>query len=252
MRGLAEMTSGTLGSEAMLVGLILPVFERSPTAALAVARQADAEGIDGVFSYDHLFPINRPDRPALAAIPVLAAVALATERVRLGTLVGRITMLPLPVLVAALATLDELSDGRAIAGIGTGDSLTRAENVAYGLPFPPVDERLRLLVAAAHGLRQRGIKTWIGGRSTRVRELAMTEADGWNSWDGPLDELAGYARHGVGEATWGGPPPVDGDFATHLGLLAVTGAAWAVYGPPPSTDWPNLVTQIAEAAKSVR
>jgi alkanesulfonate monooxygenase SsuD/methylene tetrahydromethanopterin reductase-like flavin-dependent oxidoreductase (luciferase family) len=234
------------------VGLILPVFDRTVSPALAVARHAEAEGIDGVFSYDHLFPINRPDRPSLAAIPVLAAVAVATERITLGTLVSRVTLLPVPVLVSALSTLDELSGGRAVAGLGTGDSLTRAENVAYGMGFPPVDERLELLRTAARELRRRGVRTWIGGRSARVRELAAVEADGWNSWDGPLAEVTSYARLGVGEATWGGPLPADGDLGSHLRTLAEAGAAWAIYGPPPSADWPALVSQIAGAAKSVR
>jgi len=236
----------------MQVGLVLPVFERSPAMALAVARQAEGEGIDGVFSYDHLFPINRPDRPALSAIAVLAAVGVATERIQLGTLVSRVTLLPTPVLLSAFATLDQVSGGRIIAGIGTGDSLTRAEIEAYGLYFPPVDERLARLAETAHQLRNRGILTWVGGRSSRVREVAAAEADGWNSWDGPLEDVAAYARAGRGQASWGGPPPADGDLLGHLAALAAAGVAWAVYGPPPTVDWVAFVTQLAEAARGVR
>jgi alkanesulfonate monooxygenase SsuD/methylene tetrahydromethanopterin reductase-like flavin-dependent oxidoreductase (luciferase family) len=235
------------------VGLIAPVFARDPRAALRVAREADESGIDGVFSYDHLFPIKSPDRPALAALPVLAAMATQTERIHLGTLVSRVTLLPLPVLVDALATLDEMVAGRAIAGIGTGDRLTEPENQAYGLPFPPLDERLRLLVEAAHGLRARGVTTWIGGRSRQVRAIAAAGADAWNSWDGPLDELAAFvAANDRCQATWGGPPPPDGDLGGHLRRLADTGVAWAVYGPPPSVDWGAFVPKLAGAAEAVR
>lgn len=238
----------------MKVGLVAPVFSRDPSTALRVAREADESGIDGVFSYDHLFPINSPDRPALAALPMLAAMATQTESIHLGTLVSRVTMLPVPVLVAALATLDEIAGGRAIAGIGTGDRLTTPENDAYGLSFPALDERLRLLQEAARGLRARGVTTWIGGRSRQVVAIAAAEADAWNSWDGPLDELAAFeqANGDRCHATWGGPPPADGDLETHLRRLADTGVAWAVYGPPASTDWAAFVPKLAGAAEAVR
>jgi len=228
----------------MNVGLIAPVFADSPRTAISVAQQADQLGLDGVFSYDHLFPIKSPDRPALSAIPLLAAMAATTARVHLGTLVCRVTLLPLPVLVEALATLDEIAGGRIIAGIGTGDSLTTPENDAYGLDFPPLEERLRLLGEAARALRARGVTTWIGGRSRAVRAIAAAEADAWNSWDGPLEELSG--------ATWAGPAPPDGDFWDHLASLAGAGVTWAVYGPAPSIEWDPFVAKLAGAAEAVR
>ncbi len=239
----------------MKVGLVAPVFARSPADALSVAQQADESGLDGVFSYDHFFPINSPHRPALAAIPMLAAMATRTERIRLGTLVSRVTMAPLPVLVAAFVTLNEIAGGRVIAGLGTGDSLTAAENEAYGMAFPPLRRRLRLLEEAARALRAQHITTWIGGRSRPVRAIAAADADGWNSWGGPLEELAAFAAAHGGRgaaATWGGFPPADGDLTRHLRRLADTGVGWAIYGPPPSTDWTAFVTKLAGAARVVR
>jgi alkanesulfonate monooxygenase SsuD/methylene tetrahydromethanopterin reductase-like flavin-dependent oxidoreductase (luciferase family) len=236
----------------MRVGLMLPVFERTPDPALMVARLAEEAGIDGVFSYDHMFPINRPDRPALASIPMLSAAAVATDRIRLGPLVSRVTLLPPTVLVGAMATLNELSGGRVIAGIGTGDSLTAAENNAYGLEFPPLDERLRVLADTSRALRQWGVTTWIGGRSRAVKDLAASEADGWNAWDGSMEEVAAFARQGRAEVSWAGPPPANGDFATHLRRVAQAGPTWTIYGPPPSIDWPRFVSQLAEAAETVR
>jgi alkanesulfonate monooxygenase SsuD/methylene tetrahydromethanopterin reductase-like flavin-dependent oxidoreductase (luciferase family) len=230
------------------VGLVAPVFADDPRPALRVAQEADVTGIDGVFSYDHLFPINGPNRPALSALPMLASMAGATERVRLGTLVSRVTLLPVPVLVESLATLDAISGGRAIAGIGTGDRLTEPENRAYGMFFPKLAERLRLLTEATRALRAAGVTTWIGGRSDAVKAIAAAEADAWNAWEGPLDEMAAFG----GVVTWGGPPPGDGDLAGHLGRLAASGVAWVVYGPPPSVDWDGFVPKLAEAAKTVR
>jgi alkanesulfonate monooxygenase SsuD/methylene tetrahydromethanopterin reductase-like flavin-dependent oxidoreductase (luciferase family) len=238
----------------MKVGLVAPVFARSPRTALSVAQQADQSGIDGVFSYDHLFPIKSPQRPALSAIPLLAAMAGRTERIRVGTLVSRVTLLPLAVLVDSLVTLDEIADHRAIAGIGTGDSLTASENEAYGMAFPKLAERLRLLTEAARQLRERGVTTWIGGRSREVRAIAAAESDGWNSWDGPLDELAAFAaaNRGGAAATWAGPPPPGGDFVGHLSRLAEADIEWAIYGPPANIDWDVFVAKLAGAAKAVR
>jgi alkanesulfonate monooxygenase SsuD/methylene tetrahydromethanopterin reductase-like flavin-dependent oxidoreductase (luciferase family) len=236
------------------VGLIAPVFSDSPALALSVAHEADVNGIDGVFSYDHLFPINFPHLPALSSIPMLAAMAVQTQRIRVGSLVSRVTLLPLPVFVESMATLDEISGHRLIAGIGAGDSLTIPENEAYGLPSPNLEARLQLLADAARALRARGIATWIGGRSPRVRDLAGAESDGWNAWDGPLDQLTAFAdaHHGRAVATWGGPPPPDGDFEAHLRTLAGAGVEWAIYGFPPSVDWPATVAKLAGAAKAVR
>ncbi len=238
----------------MKVGLVAPVFARSPDRALAVARHADESGLDGVFSYDHLFPILSPQRPALAAIPLLAAMATKTERVRLGTLVSRVTLLPVPVLVESLVTLDEISGHRAIAGIGTGDSLTTPENQAYGMAFPPLAQRLALLTETARALRAAHVTTWIGGRSRPVREIAAADADSWNSWDGPLEELAAFtaANRGGATATWGGPPPPDGELPAHLRRLAETGVEWAVYGPAAGIDWEAFVAKLAGAAKAVQ
>jgi hypothetical protein len=236
------------------VGLIAPVFSDDPQLALRVARESDSRGIDGFFSYDHLFPINSPQRPALSALPMLAAMATQTERIVLGTLVSRVTLLPAAVLVEALATLDAIAGGRVIAGIGTGDHLTEPENEAYGMAFPSLGERLQLLTETARALRALGVRTWIGGRSRAVRAIAAIEADAWNAWDGPFDELAAFAAANAGscEATWGGPPPGDDDLGGHLVRLAETGVAWAVYGPPPSTDWDVFVPKLAGAAKAVR
>lgn len=238
----------------MKVGFVIPVFARDPAVALAAARYADAAGVDGVFSYDHMFPINLRHLPALSALPMLAAAASQTERVALGTLVSRVTLVPVPLLVEAMVTLQEVANGRAIAGIGTGDRLTEPENKAYGLPFPSVEERLALLTEAARALRAHHVETWVGGRSRAVRAIAATEADAWNAWEAPVDELAAFAAANEGRvaATWGGAPPPPGELAEHLGRLARAGVGWAVYGPPPSIDWEAFARNLGGAAEAVR
>jgi alkanesulfonate monooxygenase SsuD/methylene tetrahydromethanopterin reductase-like flavin-dependent oxidoreductase (luciferase family) len=228
------------------VGVCLPVFRETPGLAFETAEQAEAEGLDGVFSFDHLFPARQPHRPALAAMPMLAAVAVRTHRVRIGPLVSRVGILEPGVLVTALLTLQELSGGRLIAGLGAGDSFSKPENDAIGLPTLPIDQRLALLGELARAVRARGIEVWIGGNSARVRDLAAAEADAWNCWNCPPAELTGRRR------TWAGPPPEDHDIEGQLTALAAAGAGWAIYGPPPSTDWPAFVTRLAGAAKQVQ
>ena len=56
-------------------GIVLPTFRETPADALEAAHEAFAAGVDGVFCYDHLWPMGQPERPALAPFPVLAALA---------------------------------------------------------------------------------------------------------------------------------------------------------------------------------
>jgi alkanesulfonate monooxygenase SsuD/methylene tetrahydromethanopterin reductase-like flavin-dependent oxidoreductase (luciferase family) len=218
-----------------------------------VARRAEAEGLDGVFSYDHLFRVRRPDRPALSSGPLLAAVASTTSTVRVGPLVSRVSLLPPPVLVDTLVTIDRLATGRLIAGLGIGDRQTGPENATYGMPLPALAERLRQVETVAAALRQQGIPVWVGGRSDVARRLAGRVADGWNCWDGSDAELATFplsSRRRV-EVTWSGPPPNEDGLAAHLDRMANRGVAWVVYGPPPQIDWTSFMTKLAGAAEVV-
>ena len=238
----------------MKIGVILPLFEPTPALALDVTRRAEADGIDGVFCYDHLFPLRRPDRPALSSVPMLAAVAAITSRVRLGPLVSRVSLLPDPLLIEALITIDRIAEGRLIAGLGAGDHLSRAEQARFGMAWPGVAERLARLETVASELAGRGVHTWIGGRSPMVRELAGRVADGWNCWDGSETELATFSPPPWRpvELTWGGPPPLHGQLIEHLQEMDRLGVAWVIYGPPPGIDWPRLMAKMASAAEAVR
>jgi alkanesulfonate monooxygenase SsuD/methylene tetrahydromethanopterin reductase-like flavin-dependent oxidoreductase (luciferase family) len=236
------------------VGVVLPMFEPTPALALDVTRRAEADGVDGVFCYDHLVPLRRPDRPTLSSVPMLAAVAAITSRVRLGPLVSRVSLLPDALLVEALVTIDRLAEGRLIAGLGAGDHLNRAEQAPYGVAFPDLTERLARLETVTSELAGRGIHTWIGGRSRPVRELAARVAAGWNCWEGPAAELATFSPLPGRpiELTWGGEPPEHGQLVEHLQEMARLGVAWVIYGPRPDVDWPRFMAKMAGAAEAVR
>ena len=59
----------------MRTGVVLPTFRDTPDEAFAAATAAVTAGVDGVFCYDHIWPIGQPERPALAPFPVLGALA---------------------------------------------------------------------------------------------------------------------------------------------------------------------------------
>ena len=108
------------------VGLILPLFSGDAAKVVSAARAAEEFGFDGVFAFDHFFPPGAtPDRAALEAFTTLGAVAAATHRVRLGTLVTRAILRPVGMLAKLAATLDLISNGRMILGLGTGDPIDR-------------------------------------------------------------------------------------------------------------------------------
>lgn len=95
-----------------------------PDAAWAVAHErwqlAETMGFDHAWTYDHLTWRSLRDGPWFAAVPTLAAAALATSRIRLGTLVASPTYRHPVTFAKELMTLDDISDGRVTAGLGAG------------------------------------------------------------------------------------------------------------------------------------
>jgi alkanesulfonate monooxygenase SsuD/methylene tetrahydromethanopterin reductase-like flavin-dependent oxidoreductase (luciferase family) len=261
----------------MRIGVSLPQFRHDAEAAVEVARRAEAAGLDGVFVFDHLWPLGQPMRPALHCLTLLGALAAETTTVTLGPLVARVGLVPDAVLVHGLVTLHRIAGDRLIAALGTGDSLNRDENRAYGRPFTPVAERLSSLVRCCQGLRAAGVTTWIGGRSEAVRRAAAS-ADGWNGWGMDAATFAAEAATvAPGTArTWGGqvligrtraeadaklrmhrprPGLVSGtpdDLARHLDALAEAGATWAVCAPLDVGTDPAAIDILAEVAPAGR
>ena len=197
-----------------------------------VARVADDVGIDAVVLADHVvmgertdrypygdFPFA-PDEPWAEPLTLLAAMASATERIRLGT---GILIAPLrnPVALAkTVATLDALSDGRVDLGVGVG--WQREEYDAAGVPWGErwvrLDEGMRAARAlweadgpasfSGDHVRVDGVwsrptpvqdrlPVWVGARITDARAAEIADwGDGWMPIDGtPLDQLtAGVER----------------------------------------------------------
>ncbi|MEO7664250.1 MAG: LLM class flavin-dependent oxidoreductase, partial [Candidatus Limnocylindrales bacterium] len=122
-------------------------------ALLEAGKRVDRLGFDSLWTWDHLYPIvGSWEGPILEGWTVLSGWAMATEKVRIGLMVGANTFRE-PTLTAKLATtLDHVSNGRAILGIGA--AWFDREHAAYGLRFgegPP--ERLRWLGEALPVIR---------------------------------------------------------------------------------------------------
>jgi alkanesulfonate monooxygenase SsuD/methylene tetrahydromethanopterin reductase-like flavin-dependent oxidoreductase (luciferase family) len=112
---------------------------------LEAGRRADRLGYDTLWTWDHLYPIvGSHEGPMFEGWLMLAAWAQATEHVRIGLMVGANTFRE-PALTAKMATtLDHISNGRAILGIGA--AWFETEHIAYGLRFGDgFPERLRWL-----------------------------------------------------------------------------------------------------------
>jgi alkanesulfonate monooxygenase SsuD/methylene tetrahydromethanopterin reductase-like flavin-dependent oxidoreductase (luciferase family) len=223
------------GPERIRTGVVLPIFQDDADLALSVTRRAEEAGIDGVFCYDHLWPLGQPERPALAPFPVLGLVAATTRRVVVGTLVARVGLVPDDVLLAQFAALEALAPGRVIAGLGTGDRLSAGENEAYGVTFAEADDRRRSLRACVRAIAALGPEVWVGNGDAATRAIAADEGAALNVWDAPPERVAEEAARA--EVTWGGPAPgLPGALQPMVERLAEAGATWAVFPWPVDLD----------------
>jgi len=101
---------------------------------LSAAQRADRLGYDHVWTWDHLLAIfGDPDQSIFEGYTALAAVAQATERIRLGLFVGANTFRNPALAVKSLTTIDHISGGRAIMGIG--GAWFEQEHTAFGFDF---------------------------------------------------------------------------------------------------------------------
>ena len=134
------------------LGLQIPNFsygtgveELFPTV-IKQAQEADAAGFDSVFLMDHFYQLpglGTPDQPMLEAYTALGALGNATENVQLGTLVTGNTYRNPTLLAKAITTLDVISQGRAILGIGTG--WFELEHDSLGYEFGTFTDRFNKL-----------------------------------------------------------------------------------------------------------
>ncbi len=196
------------------------------------AVAAEGAGFDALYVMDHFRQVPQVGRAwddFLESYTTLAYLAACTQRVRLGTLVTGITYRNVAHLGKIVATLDVLSGGRAVCGLGLG--WFAAEHTAFGWPFPPVTERYDLLEDA---LQLLPLMWGPGSPAYRGRLLDVPEAV---CYPRPLQEHVPIILGGGGErrtlrlaAQYADAANVMGDLATVRRKAAVLRAHCAETG----------------------
>ena len=173
-----------------------------------LGQHAEATGWESIFLADHFLPDEDELIPVHECWITLAALARDVPRVRLGTLVAGNTYRHPAVLANMIATLDNLSDGRVVLGLGSGWHYK--EHTAYGIEFDTFPIRLRKLNEACQVIKalfendysdfegefyslknapmlpkpkQKKLPLLIGGGGEKVTlKIAAKYADEWNVW----------------------------------------------------------------------
>jgi probable F420-dependent oxidoreductase len=199
--------SAPVARRALAVGVQLPEVEREVRwpEYVAIARAAEEVGFDSVWVGDHYLyrDDGRPERGPWEAWTLLAGLAAVTERVRLGPLVACLGFHDAGVLAKMAATVDEVSGGRLVLGVGAG--WNRTEFDAFGIAFDHRASRfeeafeiVRLLLGGHrvtldgrwHQVREavllprpaRRPPMMVGSSGPRILAATLPHVDAWNAW----------------------------------------------------------------------
>jgi probable F420-dependent oxidoreductase len=186
------------------IGIQLPEVEREVRwpEYLAMAKAAEEVGFDSIWLGDHLL-YDDPERAPWEAWTLLSALAAVTERVTLGPLVACAGFHPPGLLAKMASTIDEVSGGRFILGLGAG--WNRREFDAFGIPYDHRVSRFEQAFAIVRGLLAgervtlegdfhraddavllpppaRRTPLMIGSNGPRMLAIALPHVDAWNTW----------------------------------------------------------------------
>ena len=197
-----------------------PNPERPPAEVLDLARFADTEGWHCFWYADHYMPNSGGEKVLPGDVhecwAMLPAIAAVTERLRIGSLVAPTSVHHPAVLANRAATIDRISNGRLVLGIGAGWQIN--EHEAYGIDLEEPATRVSRFEEAIQVIRsllnedttdfhgdfyditdapanpkpvQSPLPILVGTGSPRMLRITATYADEWNTWGAP--EMAGGA-----------------------------------------------------------
>jgi len=192
------------------IGCILPLETGNFDRVVEAARQCEKLGYDSVWAFDHLAPYWTRARNSLECWTVLSALAERTSRVKIGSMVTNVTLRHPVTLARITSSLDVISKGRLIVGLGTGDRLSRTELTSYGYSFDNLEirvgrlnETVEILKAAWTGkeftfkgrhyqishltnkpkpIQRPNPPIWLGGKHRKIIDIIAKSGDGWNYW----------------------------------------------------------------------
>ena len=204
-----------------------PKNDRAPADLLDEVRAADGSDWHGVWLADHYMPDTGDTTPARGDVyevwGVLPALAAVTSRVRIGTLVSPTSVHHPALLAKRAATIDQLSGGRFVLGLGAGWQLN--EHHAYGIELEPPGKRVSRFEEAIGIVRsllaqesttfrgefydltdapcdpkpvQSPLPILVGTRGPRMLRITARNASEWNTWGTP--EVAAERRAALVEA----------------------------------------------------
>jgi probable F420-dependent oxidoreductase len=266
----------------MRIGIQLPEVERDVRwpEYVAIARAAEAGGFDSIWLGDHLLyrGDGRPERGPWEAWTLLAALAATTGRVRLGPLVACAGFHPPGLIAKMAATIDEVSGGRFVLGLGAG--WNEQEFRAFGIPYDHRVSRFEESFAIVRGLLggervtlagrfwqaddavllpppARRVPLMIGSNGPRVLGIALPHADAWNAWwedygnsaagFAALNERIDAAARGAGRA----PERIERSACVLVALDRATGERPGTRAAPPVSGPPERIAahlrELAEA-----
>ena len=198
-------------------GAVIPRYGVEYSDAREQALRNEKLGFDSIWLTDHLQPPGI-DGPVLETWTLLTALAMETERIRLGTMTICYSYRHPSVLAKMASTLDRISNGRLILAIGTGANSQVDENQALGIPYPRAPIRIEQLkeyvqvikrlwgegIADFHGkyytldgakknspvLQKPTIPVWIGVRGPKMLRAVAEMGDSWNYHGHSAEEYA--------------------------------------------------------------
>ncbi len=264
------------------VGVQLPEVEwEVPFGELiAMARGAEAAGFDSIWVGDHLlYDLPVGARGPWEAWTTLAALAAVTERVELGPLVASAGFHEPTMLAKQAATIDAISGGRLIVGLGAG--WNEREYRAFGFPydhrvsrfseaFTIIRSLLRDGVCDFHGRyydiddcvlhprleRPGGPPLMVGSIRPRMLSIALPHVDAWNVWwsdFGNTPEGFADVKSRVDEAVAAAgrsPGSVEATCAVHVRLAGGTGRQMGGYGSRPIEPIQGRPAEIADRLRA--